>query len=396
MELKIGNISAIELANIYGTPLYVYDKNIILKRIQQLKEAFPNIRICYAVKANSNLEILKIIANEGLGADCSNRIELELARLAGFDMSKSVLTAVNPSNKDLKKAFDSGITLNIDDISIFQRLKKIGLPKKISFRINPGFGKGKFPGITVGGHGTKFGMNEDLARESYKQAKELGIQEFGIHMMTGSCILYGDYFSELTLAIQEIAKRIEDSVGINFSFIDIGGGLGVPYEPHEKPLDLNQIGKEVEKLFSHPGKLVIEPGRFIVAESGTLLTRVTTIKNKYIRVDTGMSTLLRPSLYNAYQPIILANNTKAEYIQEANIVGPICENTDFFAKNRAMPNVKEDDILAIQIVGAYGFCMCSSYNGLLRPAEILVDNSVHKLIRKKETTEDLIKNVQSN
>tara|TARA_Y100000310_G_C20637994_1_gene792286 strand:+ start:506 stop:1669 length:1164 start_codon:yes stop_codon:yes gene_type:complete len=385
MELKIGNISAVELAKTYGTPIYVYDKQIIIKRIQQLKQAFANTKISYAVKANANPKLLKIIAQEGLSADCTNRIEIKQAQDAGFDIKESIYTGVNPSDKDLKKALESGIIINLDDISILKRLLKYGKPKAISFRINPGFGKGKFPSIVVGGYGTKFGMNKDLTREAYKLAKEAGIEKFGIHMMTGSCVLHGDYFIELTNAIQEIVKNIEDSLGIGISFVDIGGGFGVPYEPHEKPLDIEQIGSQVEKVYTHDAQLMIEPGRFIVAESGTVLTTVTTIKNKYVGVDAGMSTILRPALYGAYHPIVLANNTEAEYVHEAHIVGPICESTDFFAKNRAMPKIKEGDVLAIQVTGAYGFCMCSSYNGVLRPAEVLVDGNQHKLIRERET-----------
>tara|TARA_Y100000310_G_scaffold345267_1_gene463237 strand:+ start:2005 stop:3165 length:1161 start_codon:yes stop_codon:yes gene_type:complete len=385
MELKIGNISTLELAKTYNTPLYVYNKQIILKRINELKTNFPNTKICYAVKANNNNEILKLIAEQDLGADCSNANEIELARRAGFKIENSIYTAVNPTNSDLKKALDSKIIINCDDISIFKRLLKIGTPEIISFRINPGFGKGKFPSIVVGGHGTKFGMNEDLAREAYKLAKKNGIKRFGIHMMTGSGVNYQEYFTELTNTIQEIAKRIENSVNIEFEFMDIGGGIGVPYEPHEKHLDIEAIGRSVEKAFKHKAKLMIEPGKYIVAESGTLLTTVTTIKNNFIGVDAGMGTLIRPALYGAYHPILLANNIDAEFTQEANIVGPICENTDFFAKNRAMPKVEEGDILAIQVVGAYGFVMASSYNGVLKPAEVLVDNNQHKLIRQRET-----------
>ncbi|MBT3324370.1 diaminopimelate decarboxylase [archaeon] len=390
MQLKIGNISAIELAKTYGTPLYVYDKSILLNKMKELKDSFPNSKICYAIKANSNLDILKIIANGGFGADCSNAIELSYAKKAGFNLKNSLFTAVNPKDEDLKFALESGVTINLDDISILKRLLNFGTPEIISFRINPGFGKGKFPGIVVGGSGTKFGMNEDLAREAYKLAKQKGIKRFGIHMMTGSCVLYEDYFEELTFAIQEIANRISQSLDINFEFIDIGGGLGVPYEPHEKALNLKSIGERVEKAFTYPATLFLEPGRFFVAESGTLLTQVTTIKNNFIGVDAGMSTLLRPALYNAYHPIVLANNTESEYIQEANIVGPICENTDCFAKNRAMPLVKEKDILAIQVVGAYGFVMSSRYNGLLRPAEILVDNEKIEVIREREKIDDVI------
>jgi diaminopimelate decarboxylase len=389
MEFKVGNISSLELAKIYDTPLYVYDKQVITEKINQLKLSFPHANICYAIKANSNLEILKIISNHGLGADCSNRIELELALRAGFDMSKSIYTAVNPRDDDLVKALELGVIMNLDDISIFKRLQKIKVPSKISFRINPGFGKGKFPGIVVGGSGTKFGMNEDLAREAYKLAKKSGVQEFGIHMMTGSCILYEDYFEELTLAIQEIAYRIEESVDIKFSFIDIGGGLGVPYEPHEKHLNLESVGKRVSSSFTHNAKLMLEPGRFIVAESGILLTQVTTVKNNFIGVDAGMGTLLRPALYGAYHPIVLANDIDSELIHEVNIVGPICENSDFFAKNRAMPKINEGDLLAIKVAGAYCYVMSSNYNGVLQPAEVLVDNKNHKLIRTRGNVDKL-------
>jgi diaminopimelate decarboxylase len=391
MELKIGNISSIELAKEYDTPLYVYNKQIILKRIQELKDAFPGARICYAVKANSNINILKLIAAQGFGADCSNKTELEYARLAGFDMKNSIFTSVNPRDDDLQKALDSGILINLDDISILKRLLKYGKPEILAFRINPGFGRGQFPGIVVGGHGTKFGMNEDLAREAFRLAKANGITRFGIHMMTGSGVLYEKYFEELTLAIQEIAVRIESALDINFEFIDIGGGLGIPFEPHEEPLNIKRVGEMVTNAYKHKAKLMLEPGKYLVAESGTLLTQVTTIKNNFIGVDAGMGTLLRPALYGAYHPIILANNIEAEYTQEANIVGPICENTDCFAKNRAMPSVKEGDILAIQIAGAYAFAMASSYNGILRPAEVLVDGDSHILIRSRERVEDITK-----
>ncbi len=384
MQLKIGNINATELAKTYNTPLYVYNKQTILKRIEQLKTNFPNTKICYAIKANNNPEILKLIANQNLGADCSNANEIKLAQKANFNIQNSIYTAVNPTNSDLEYALNSKIKINCDDISVFKRLLKIGTPEIISFRINPGFGKGKFPSIVVGGHGTKFGINEDLAREAYKLAKKSGIKRFGIHMMTGSGVNYQEYFTELTTTIQEIAKRIEDSVNIEFEFMDIGGGIGVPYEPHEKQLDIEAIGRNVENAFKHKAKLMIEPGKYIVAESGTLLTTVTTIKNNFIGVDAGMATLIRPALYGAYHPIILANNIDAEFTQEANIVGPICENTDFFAKNRAMPKVEEEDILAIQVAGAYGFVMASSYNGVLKPAEVLVDNNQHRLIRERE------------
>ncbi|MDP3728797.1 MAG: diaminopimelate decarboxylase [bacterium] len=392
MELQIGNVSAIVLAKEYATPLYVYDKQIILQKIQELKEAFPHARICYAIKANSNLSILKLIAQQGLGADCSNRIEIELAEKAGFDLKKSIFTSVNPSDADLNKALSIGILMNLDDLSIFQRLKKLGLPKRISFRINPGFGAGKFSGIVCGGKDTKFGMSEERATEAYRLAKESGIEHFGIHMMTGSCVLDELYFEEITKAIQTIAENISKKIEIQFEYIDIGGGLGIPYEPFEKSLNLKNIAERIKRIYTSSALLMLEPGRFIVAESGTLLTTVTTIKDNFIGVDAGMTALIRPALYGAYHPILLANNPEADKTEKLTIVGPICESTDCFAKDRSLPKIKEGDILAIQITGAYGFAMASQFNGQPKPAEVLISNGFHSLIRKRETTEDLIKN----
>ncbi len=392
MELQIGGISAITLAKEYGTPLYAYDKQIILKKINELKEAFPHARICYALKANPNHSLLKLIAQQGLGVDCSNRFELELAEKVGFDLKKSVFTSTNPSDEDLKKALTTGILMNLDHISIFRRLQKIGLPKRISFRINPGFGNGKFPEIDVGGKDAKFGMSEELATECYKLAKASGIEHFAIHMMTGSCILDPAYFEKLIQSIETIAENIEKKVGITFEWIDIGGGLGVPYEPFEKPLNLKVLGDRIQQIKKSSAILVLEPGRFIVAESGTLLTRVTTLKEKFIGVDAGMTTLIRPMLYGAYHPILLANDTSLPETEKLTVVGPICESTDCFAKDRSLPKIKEGDILAIQVAGAYGFIMGSNYNGQPRPAEVIVSNGLHSLIRKRETTEDLIRN----
>ncbi len=392
MELQISNVSTISLAKEFGTPLYVYDQQKIIQRINNLKEAFPNAQICYAIKANSNHSILKLIAQQGLGVDCSNRFELELAEKAGFNLTNSVFTSTNPSDTDLKKALSTNILMNLDHISIFQRLKKIGLPKRISFRINPGFGKGKFPEIDVGGKDSKFGMSEELATECYHLAKELGIEHFGIHMMTGSCILDEAYFEKLILTMESIAENIENKVGIEFEWMDIGGGIGVPYESFENHLNLKSVGERIKHSKKSNAILVIEPGRYIVAESGTLLTTVTTIKENFVGVDAGMTTLIRPALYGAYHPIVLANNIYLEETETLTVVGPICESTDCFAKDRPLPKIKEGDILAIQIAGAYGFTMSSQYNGQPRPAEVIVSNGCYSLIRKRETTEDLVKN----
>ena len=391
MELQIGKLSAVAIAKKYGTPLYVYDKQIILQKIQDLKDAFPNTNICYAIKANANFTLLKLIAQQGVGADCCNVVEMTLAKEAGFDMSKSVFTTVNPTNKDLEKAMQLGILINLDDISIFPRLLQYGTPQVISFRVNPGFGKGKFNEVNVGGEGSKFGMDEETLSKAYALAKESGIKRFGLHVHTGCIIFDEEYFQKLVRKVLEIAARIETSLDIRFEWIDLGSGFGVPYEPGESPIDMHHLGKVFRQAFTHPAKLIIEPGRYIVAQSGTILTEVTTVKGKFIGLDASMATLIRPALYDAYHPFILANDPEKENTESYNLVGPVCETTDFFARDRAMPKLQEGNILAIQVSGAYGFVMASRYNGQSFPAEVLIDNEKDFLIRKKETTEDLLR-----
>ncbi len=391
MELKIGNVAVSELVRVYGTPLYVYDKEIILERIAALKEAFPSAHICYAIKANSNPALLKLIASQGLGADCSNKTEIELAEMAGFNIRNSVCTLISPTDEDLQKAIQSRITVNLNDVSLLPRLLKWGTPSKLAFRINPGFGAGKFPGIVCGGADSKFGVSMDEAIEGYKHAKRAGVSEFGIHMMTGSCVLDEKYFDEAAKVLATFAKEIELKAGIRFSFVDIGGGFGVPYDPSERPLNIKTVGQKVSEVLAE-WKIVLEPGRYIIAEAGTLLTSVTARKEKIVFVDAGMTNLIRPALYGAYHSIVASNAT--DETEEVKIVGPICESTDVFTENRTISRTKEGDILAIQVAGAYGFAMSSQYNGSCRPAEVVVSKGTHKLIRERETTADVIRNAR--
>ena len=233
-------------------------------------------------------------------------------------------------------------------------------------------------------------MSEERAKQAYCAAKEAGIQEFGIHMMTGSCVLEESYFEELLKSIQSIAENFSQELNIHFEHINLGGGLGVPYEPEEVPLNLKRLGERIQKIYNTKSILMLEPGRYVVAESGMLLTTVNTIKNNFIGVDAGMTNLIRPALYGAYHSIVLANDLQAPKTESLMIVGPVCESTDCFAKDRPMPKIKEGNILAIQVAGAYSFAMSSQYNGRLRPSEVLLDNGLHKLIRKRETIIDLI------
>jgi len=281
---------------------------------------------------------------------------------------------------------------------------KLGKPDFISFRINPGISGGSIKGLVFAGHDAKFGIIEKNVVEAYRTAKEAGVKRFGMHMMTGSCVLDPAYFEEASSKLLDIAGKVRKELGIELELIDIGGGLGVSYKPGEHDLDVEAAAKRVAAVFGKKVKeldlgnptLMIEPGRFIVCDSSILLTRVHSIKQAYkhfIGVDAGMNTLLRPMLYDAYHHIVAANKLNEKPSEKVNIVGPVCENTDQLAKDRMMPKLEEGDLLAVLNAGAYGFSMSSQYNTRPRAAEVLVNNGKAEVIRKRETIYDIYKNV---
>ena len=401
--LHIGGCSTLELARIYGTPVYVYDEQRIRQNFRNLYNAFSRnygkFKLYYALKANNNIALLKILKSEGCGVDASCPAEIFLAKKSGFENQKILYSGAYPSNEELKYALKEKVSINLEDLSQLDRVFKFGKPEFISFRINPGIGKGSFDGNVFAGPDAKFGIIERDVLKAYKKAKSYGVKTFGIHMMAGSCVLNERYFMEITEKLMDIAGQAAETLGIKFEFVDIGGGFGVPYKPEEKELDIDSVGKGVclkfkEKLEQYDlgnPYLVAEPGRYLLCDAGILLTEVRSIKNGYKRfvgVDAGMNTLIRPMLYNAYHEILLANNLDARPWEKINIVGPICENTDQFAKDRIMPKIKEGDLLAILNAGAYGFGMSSQYNNRPRAAEVLVNKGWHELIRGRENFDD--------
>lgn len=406
-NLYIYNINLVDAARERGTPLLITSEEILEKNYFSIQNAFKkhykNFRINYAVKANSNPSILSIFRKLGSGADIASLGELFLARFAGFEKEKIMMTS-NFSSKDmLEFAMDSGITLNFDDVDQLELIKP-KVPDIVSFRINPGIGGGEFPGIVTGGHGSKFGIPEEFANKAYRYAMDLGVKRFGIHMHGGSNNLDVNYFKAITEKFFTIARDLEKSLKIEFEFIDIGGGFGVPYRSDEEPLDMNAVAENVIENFNNQfsGKseplLMVEPGRYLVANSTVLLGKVTTIKNydkKIIGTDIGMNLLIRPALYNAYHHITIANRLNARLNDDATIVGQVCENTDKIAEQRKFPIAESNDILCVFNAGAYVYSMSSNYNGFLRPEEILVskDSKIY-VIRERENYPDLIRNVK--
>ena len=406
--LYIGDCGSLELAEKYGTPIYVYDENAIRKRARALTEIFTKyydrFKLYYAIKANNNLAILNILRQEGLGADCSCPAEIELALKAGFSKERILYSGIYHRDDELEYSAKSGVAVNLEDITQIERLVRYGKPEILCLRINPGIGKGKFKGLVFAGKDAKFGISSDKAVEAYKKASQHGFKRFGIHMMTGSCVTDSSYFEEITCKLLDIAGDVRKKIGIEFEFIDIGGGLGVSYMPKESELNIEATAKKVTGIFARKCKeyklgnpyLMIEPGRYLVCEAGVLLTKVTSIKSaykKFVGVDAGMNTLLRPALYGAYHEIVVANNLNSKKSERVNIVGQICENTDMFAKYRLMPKIKQGDLLAILNAGAYGFAMGSQYNTRPMCAEVLVCSGIGELIRLRETIEDITKNM---
>ncbi len=253
-HLLIGARDVSDLASAYGTPLYVTDEQRVRHNCRRLKTAFQRgyrkFKLNYAVKANNNLAILKIVRQEGVGADCSSVEELTLAHLAGFKGEEMLYSGNYNSDYELSQGIISGATVNLDDDGLLPRLMKHGKPEVLSFRVNPGMGAGQYPGLVFGGENTKFGIDESKIVEAYAQAKASGIKRFGIHMMTGSNVLNATYFESVTRKLFDISTAIAEKVGITFEFVDIGGGLGVPYRPEELPLDVETIGSRVGTEFT--------------------------------------------------------------------------------------------------------------------------------------------------
>lgn len=393
-----------ELANNFGTPLYIYDLNKIIENYKKLEMAicqnFTNYAIHYSVKANSNIHILEIFKKLNSGVDCSSPVEIKCALKVGFNFDKIIYTGNYESFDDFSIISKYPIIVNFDDLSSFKRYLNFRKPELASFRVNPGVGKGGFEGIVTGGTDAKFGIPYELLETAYLYAKNKGITKFGIHIMTGSNILEPIYFAEVLEKLFRIVGRFMPQNKISLEFIDIGGGFGIPYSPDDKDLDLDftfkllsEVYQEfVDKFSLGKPKLIIEPGRYLIGNAGFLLSKVTSIKEsykKFVGIDSGMNIFARPSLYGAIHKISVVN--KNNYTQIVNVCGQICENSDILARNIPLPEVEVGDLVLIHDIGAYGFSMSSNYNGRLRPAEVLIlKEGEHKLIRRRETFDDFI------
>lgn len=395
----IGGLSAVSLAEEFGTPLYVTEEKAVRENFNKIEEAFSKhmpTRVHYACKANSNLAILRILEQEGSYIDAVSIGEVKTCMRAGFSPDKILYTGVSVSNEELEELVYQGVTINIDSFSEMRRLSRITTDIPVSFRVNPAVGAGHHEHVVTGAKGTKFGIPNDRVLEAYEEAVELGFTPIGIHAHIGSGGLKVQPFVEVTEVLTSLANRIEEELGISLEVLDIGGGVGIPYRPNEKAMDLDALAESVcsvvKEKTSIPN-LAIEPGRYIVADSTVLLTSVVDVKESgdkcYVGVDAGFNTLIRPAFYGSYHHVKVANKFEMPGEVTYDVVGPICETGDYLAKDRMLPPVEEGDLIAVYDTGAYGFVMASQYNSRPRCGEVLVKDGNASLVREPEAVEDL-------
>lgn len=388
-KLYIGSISAEDLIKKYGSPLYVYDAEIIKDRYETLRKyiTFPDTDFHYACKQNPNLQIVRFLKKLGANIEVMSPAEVKLALKVGYQPQQIIYTCSFISKDELKFILEKGIVMNLDSLTQIKWFGELNPNGKISLRLNNGIGEGGHKHVITGGPDSKFGIDIAYIGEAKKLAAKYNLQIIGVHQHIGSNILNENIF------ILAIKKLLETAMLFdNLEFIDFGGGFGIPYKPGDEQLDMEKLGsmitQELEAFVNRYGKKVhikFEPGRYFIGEAGVLLGTVTDIKKTpyktFVGIDSGMNQLLRPALYDSYHEIVNASCVEGKE-EVVSVVGNICESTDFFARERKIAQCKEGDILAILDAGASGYAMSSNYNGRPRPSEVLVNGKFSKLIRK--------------
>jgi len=371
-----------QLADKYQTPYYVYDFDHITKQYQELKDAFRARKslISYAVKANSNLSVVKHLADQGSGADCVSIGEVKRALKVGIPKYKIIFSGVGKTDDEIKQALEFDILMiNVESDAELSRVeliaKELDKQARISIRVNPNVDPKTHPYISTGLHENKFGVDIDTAKRMYIKAKQSdNLDPIGIHCHIGSQLTELSPIKEAVNITADLVRNLKSALDIEISFFDVGGGLGIVYDD-ETLIDTYEYAQTIlDALFGLDITVVCEPGRFIVGNSGIFVTKVLYEKvngdKRFVIVDGAMNDLLRPSLYNAYHKIEVID--KSEEISDCNVVGPVCESGDFFAKNINLPKTEHNDIIAIYSAGAYGFTMASNYNTRNKVAEIAI------------------------
>jgi diaminopimelate decarboxylase len=387
-----------ELANKYGTPLYVYDFNHFTEQFNKLKSAFKARKsiISYAVKSNSNLSVIKHFGSLGSGADCVSIGEVRRALMVGIPKYKIIFSGVGKRDDEIQEAIESDILMiNVESAAEMLRVeeiaKSLNMKARISIRVNPNIDPKTHPYISTGLHSNKFGVDIETSKGMYLKAKNSeNLDPVGIHFHIGSQLTELDPIKEASQKIADLVRTLQ-AIDVEIKFFDIGGGLGIKYD-NETLIEPYEYAQAILSTLSGLDMtIVMEPGRFLTGNAGYFLTKVLYEKEngekRFVIVDGAMNDLLRPSLYNAYHKIDVLSDGE---ISKANIVGPVCESGDFFAKDIDVPKTKHNDLVVINSAGAYGFVMASNYNTRGKVAEVAIIDGKDYLIRKRETFEDII------
>ena len=395
-----------DLISQFPTPFYLYDEKAIRENMQKFTKAFsifPVFREHFAVKACPNPYILKILAQEGCGADCSSLSELILSKKSGILGKKVIFTSNETPAEEYKYAYENGNIINLDDFTHIEYLKKaIGkLPDTICFRYNPGNNKQGCNSIIGKPEEAKYGLTREQIIQAYKICKEEGVKHFGLHTMVASNELNPDFFIDTAKLLFELCAEIKEKTGVRIEFVDLGGGIGIPYRPEQKAVDYDYVAKGIKNEYDKilipanldPMEIYWECGRPITGPYGWLITTAIHEKHiyrEYIAVDSCMADLMRPGMYGAYHEITVSGKENEPKTQVYDVVGSLCENCDKFAVQRSLPKIEMGDHIIIHDAGAHGRAMGFNYNGKLRCGEILMrQDGSFKQIRRRETIDDL-------
>ena len=393
-----------EIVKTYPTPFHIYDEKAIRANARKLAAAFSwnkGFREYFAVKATPNPYILKLLKEEGCGVDCSSMTELMLSQACGFQRGDIMFSSNDTPEGEFKKASDMGAYINLDDITHIEFLEKeVGIPETVFCRFNPG-GLFKMGTDIMDNPGdAKYGMTREQLSEAFRRLKDMGVQKFGIHSFLASNTVTNEYYPTLAGILFKLAVEIKEETGVEISYINLSGGIGIPYTPDKEPNDIAVIGEGVRRQFEEIlvpaglGDVAIftELGRFMLGPYGGLVTKAIHEKHiykEYIGVDACAVNLIRPAMYGAYHHITVLGKENAPCDHKYDITGSLCENNDKFAVDRNLPEIEMGDYLFIHDAGAHGFAMGYNYNGRLKSAELLYreDGSV-QLIRRAETPKD--------
>ncbi len=406
MNEKSIPLSKTELEKItaeYPTPFHLYDEKAIRENASLFYQVFswiPGFKNHFAVKACPNPTILRILREAGMGVDCSSLPELLLSEKVGFKGEEIVLTSNDTPPEEFAVAARMGAVINLDDIGHIETLEKsAGIPELISFRYNPG--DARTGNVLIGQpREAKYGITRDQVVEAYRIMRDKGIKRFGLHTMIASNELERSYFVETARMLFELAVKIKQECGINIELINMGGGIGIPYHPNDKAVDLPELSREMQKLYRQiifpegldPLKIVFECGRLVTGPYGYLVSRVRHVAHKYknyVGLDSCMANLMRPGLYGAYHHITVPGKENMPADQTYDVTGSLCENNDKFAIDRNLPEIEAGDLIVIHDAGAHGYSMGFNYNGKLRSAELLLrEDGTVQMIRRAETIDD--------